>query len=316
MVADPPVVTAAGPVLRAEGLTVTRGRRVLLEGVELELRRGEVLAVLGPNGVGKSTLLAVLGGLREPAGGRVVRTGRVAAALQAPALARRSVQANVEAALAWWGVPRAARPVRARAALERLHAGHLADRAAQALSGGDARRVHLARALALDADALLLDEPFAGLDAPTRAELLTDAASALRDGDRATLLVLHDRAEAWALADRLLVLLDGGVRALGPPAEVLERPPSIAVAEFLGFSGRLDEPGGTVRCLRPAHVVADPEGPLAGIVRRRVPEEDGVLCEVDLDHGRVQLRVPHPGPAEGATVRLRIDGGVRFAREC
>src|SRR6185503_10761614 len=97
------------PVLTTTGLAVARGRRVLVRDVDLELRRGEVVAVLGPNGVGKSTLLAVLAGLLEPGAGSVRRAGRVAAALQAPALARRSARANVEAALAWWGVPRAER---------------------------------------------------------------------------------------------------------------------------------------------------------------------------------------------------------------
>jgi ABC-type nitrate/sulfonate/bicarbonate transport system ATPase subunit len=304
-----------GPrVLSAEALVVGRGSRALLEPLDLELRRGEVVAVLGPNGVGKSTLLATLAGLLPALGGRIERDGRVAAALQAPALARRSVRANVEAALAWWGVPRAERRARADEALGRLHAERLAERPAGELSGGEARRVHLARALALRADALLLDEPFAGLDAPTRAELLHDAASALRDPARATLLVLHDRAEAWALADRLLILLDGRLAAQGPPARVLERPPSVAVAAFLGFSGRIAEPGGAVRCLRPAQVALDPGGELAGVVRRRVPEEDAVLCEVDVEGGRVRVRAPHPGPAEGTAVRLRAEPGVRFAR--
>ena len=303
---------AAGPVLTAEGLVVARAGRVLVEGFDLELARGELVAVLGPNGVGKSSLLATLAGLLPPAGGRLRTHGRVAAALQAPALARRSVRANVEVALGWWGVPRGERPARARAALAALRADDLAGRRADTLSGGEARRVHLARAVALRSDALLLDEPFAGLDPPTRAELLRDAAATLRDPERATLVVLHDRAEAWALADRLLVLLDGRVAAQGTPRQVLERPPSPAVARFLGFTGTIREPAG-VRCLRPAHVALDAAGTVRGTVAVRIPEEDGVLCEVRLEGGVVQLRAPHPGPAEGEDVRLRIDGGVVFA---
>jgi ABC-type sulfate/molybdate transport systems ATPase subunit len=301
-------------VLTARGLRVAREGRTLLDGVDLTLRRGEVVAILGPNGVGKSTLLSVLAGLLPAAGGTVTVAGRVAAALQAPAMARRSVAANVEAALGWWGVPRPERAARAADALTRMRAGGLAARRADTLSGGEARRVHLARALALGADALLLDEPFAGLDAPTRAELLRDVGAALRDPERGTLVVLHDRAEAWALADRLLVLLDGGVAAEGPPRTVLERPPSLPVAEFLGFSGRIAErDGGAVRCFRPAQVALDPDGPLAGTVARRIPEEDGVLCDISVDGGTVQVRAAYPGPEEGAAVRLAIDGGVRFA---
>lgn len=301
----PPVVTAAAVGAERDG-------SVVLRGVDLELHRGEVVAVLGPNGAGKSTLVAVLAGLLAPAAGTVERAGTVAAALQAPALAHRTVQANVETALAWWGVPRAERPARATAALERLRAGHLAPRRAATLSGGEARRVHLARAVALEADALLLDEPFAGLDAPTRAELLHDAASALRHPDRATLLVVHDRAEAWALADRLLVLLDGRVAADGRPADVLERPPTLAVADFLGFTGRVRNGDGTLTALRPANVAVDAAGPHTGTVTRRIPEEDHVLCHVDLADGSVVLRTSYPGPAEGEHVRLRIDGGVPF----
>jgi ABC-type sugar transport system ATPase subunit len=305
---------AAGPVLIADQLAVGRGGHAVVAGIDLELRRGELVAVLGPNGAGKSTLLATLAGLLAPVAGQVSAHGRVAAALQAPALAKRSVRANMEAALAWWGVPRPERAERALAALEQLHAGALADRPAATLSGGEARRVHLARALALRADALLLDEPFAGLDAPTRAELLSDAASILRDDDRATLVVLHDRAEAWALADRLIVLLDGKLAAHGEPRAVLEQPPSRAVARFLGFSGVVRENGG-VRCVRPAQVALDPGGPLRGVVARRIPEEDGVLCEVALDGGTVQVRRPYPGPSQGEAVNVRLDGGVHFADE-
>ncbi|MDO8186081.1 ATP-binding cassette domain-containing protein [Conexibacter sp. JD483] len=300
--------------LAARELAIARGSRTLAQGVELELRRGEVVALLGPNGAGKSTLLATLAGLLEPAAGRVERGGRVAAALQAPALARRSVRANVEAALAWWGVPRDQRRERALTALRALRVEQLAERPAAALSGGEARRVHLARGLALQPDALLLDEPFAGLDAPTRAELLHDASTLLRAPERATLLVVHDRAEAWALADRVAVLLDGELVS-GPTAELLEQPPTAALAGFLGFSGELREADGASVRLRPGHVVADPAGPLAGRVTHRIPEEDGLLCELELEdeRGLLQLRLPHPGPAAGELVRVRIDGGVRIA---
>jgi ABC-type sulfate/molybdate transport systems ATPase subunit len=300
------------PVLIADGLVVARGKRTLLAGVDLELRRGEVVAVLGPNGVGKSTLLGVLAGLLPAAGGTLTRNGRVAAALQAPALARRTVAANIDLAMGWWGVPREARAQRTREALELVRIADLADRPADTLSGGEATRVHLARALALRSDALLLDEPFAGLDAPTRAELLADASTALRDADRATLVVVHDRAEAWALADRLIVLLDGVIAAQGTPRDVLEHPDSPDVARFLGFTGRVRQDDGSMLHVRPAQVSLDPDGTLRGTVARRVPEEDGVLCEVALDDGHVQIRSPYPGPAVDEPVTLSIDGGVRF----
>ena len=94
------------PLLEARGLAAARGGVPVVQDVDVVLRRGDVLAVLGPNGAGKSTLLAALAGLIPAAAGTIARRGRVAAALQAPALARRSARANVEAALGWWGVPR------------------------------------------------------------------------------------------------------------------------------------------------------------------------------------------------------------------
>jgi ABC-type nitrate/sulfonate/bicarbonate transport system ATPase subunit len=306
-------VTAAGPVLRARGVGVARAGVEVVRGVELDVHAGEVVALIGPNGAGKSTLLHALAGLLALTRGEVERRGHVASALQAPALARRSARANVEAALQWWGVPRADRRDRALAALSAIGARHLADRPAAALSGGEARRVHLARGLALEADALLLDEPFAGLDPPTRAELLYDAASALRDPRRATLVVVHDRAEAWALADRVLVMLDGRIAADGPPGAVFVEPPTPEVAVFVGFAGRLEEPG-AVRLLRPQDVALDEDGPLRARVTRLVPVEDGVRVELALDHGRLVATAPAPGPEPDAEVGVRLLGGVRFPR--
>jgi ABC-type nitrate/sulfonate/bicarbonate transport system ATPase subunit len=303
---------AGAVALSTRGLVVRRGEREIVRGVDFELARGEIVALLGPNGAGKSTLVAALAGLVEPAGGSVHRDGRVAAALQAPALARRSALANVEAALAWWGVPRDAHRERAAAALEQVGLGHLAAQPAATLSGGEARRVHIARLLALDADVLLLDEPFAGLDAPTRADLLYDAASVLRRRDRSVLVVLHDRAEAWALADRILVLLDGRIAADGRPADVLDHPPSRPVAEFLGFTGQLREAGG-VRLLRPAHVTLTPEGELSARVTRRIPLEDGLRLELETDAGRLVALATLPGPDVGEVVRVHVHGGVHFA---
>ena len=206
-----------GLLLAADRVTAQRGGRDVVRDVSLELRAGEVVALLGPNGAGKSTLLDALSGVLEPARGTVERNGRVAVALQAPDLARRSVLTNVTLALAWWGVPRQDREARAATALETMGAGHLRGRSAATLSGGERRRVHLARAMAVRPDILMLDEPFAGLDPEARASLLEDAVSALRSDAQATLVVVHDRAEAWALADRLLVLIDGRLVASGPP---------------------------------------------------------------------------------------------------
>lgn len=299
--------------LVAGGIAVDRGRRRVIDDVDLELRRGEVTVLLGPNGAGKSTLLAALAGQVSLAAGQVETDGRVAAAAQGAAFARRSVRANVELALAWWGVPRAERRERAAAALDALGVAVLAERQARTLSGGEARRVHLARVLAVRPAVLLLDEPFAGLDPTARADVLYDLAAILRDPARATCVVVHDRAEAWALADRVLVLLDGRIVAAGPPEEVLDRPPSPAVARFLGFTGEMRD-GDQIVMARRGQVALDPSGPYQGLIERRIPVEDGVRIEISLPGGRLDCGAGRDAPAVGATVRFRIDGGVRFKR--
>ena len=304
--------SAGRTLLRCRDVSVRRGSREVVSGADLELRAGEIVALLGPNGAGKSTLLGALAGALEPAAGQIERHGRVAIALQAPDLARRSVLANVNAALGWWGVPRPERPPRARGALEAMGAGHLAQRHAMTLSGGERRRVHLARVLAVQPDILMLDEPFAGLDAEVRATLLEDTLSALRSDSRATLVVVHDRTEAWALADRLLILIDGRLVADGTPRELLERPPSPGVARFLGYDGCLRDGGRDTLLTRPPHVILDPAGRREATVTRATATEDGFRLELTLDGGRLYAVAPLPAPRVGDSVRVRIDGGVRF----
>jgi ABC-type sulfate/molybdate transport systems ATPase subunit len=306
-----PAATADVPLLRLTALSVSRGSNEVLHEVNLDLAPGEVLAVLGPNGAGKSTLLETIGKVLKPAAGTIERNGRVATAMQSPEMARRSARANVELALAWWGIPRVERRARATEALTAMRAEHLADRPAAAMSGGERRRVHIARAIAIRPDILLLDEPFAGLDPVNRAALLDDTAVAIRASAGAVMLVVHDRAEAWALADRLVILMDGRIAADGQPRDVLEAPPTPAVARFLGFIGEIRD-GDDIVLTRPTQVHLDAAGAHDATVVRLTPLEDGARAELDTDVGRLSVLVPFPGPAVGDRVRVRIDGGVRY----
>ena len=142
-------------------------------------------------------------------------------------------------------------------------------------------------------------------------DLLFDAATALRAAGRAALVVVHDRAEAWALADRVAILLDGRIAADGPPSLIFERPPSAAVAAFVGFEGSLRECDG-VRMLRASDVVLDASGSLEATVRRSIPMADGARLELDTEHGRLIADAPAPGPGRGERVRLRIREGAWF----
>ena len=214
--------------------------------------------------------------------------------------------------MGWWGVPRAERAERALGALELLHVEHLADRFADRLSGGEARRVHFARALALGSDALLLDEPFAGLDPPTRAELLSDTSAALRDDDRATMVVVHDRAEAWALADRLVVLLDGRVAAQGTPHEVLERRRALTSRGFSASAGGCaSRTARGATCARP-QVSLDATGTLQAASRGASRRRTACCARSRSTRASCRSAAPIPARRPASASPLRVDGGARF----
>jgi tungstate transport system ATP-binding protein len=232
--------------LALRDVRVHRGGRVALDVPELCLAPGESLALMGPNGAGKSTLLEVAGLLRRPDVGELLVGGervtprreralrrRMAVVFQAALLFDVPAIENVAAGLRFRGTPRREAERRALGWLERFGVAHLAGRSGRALSGGEAQRVSLARAFAVEPEILLLDEPFAALDAPTRIALIPDLARELRAGKIAAMIVSHDRSEAFALADRLAVLVDGRIAQIGPPKELVASPVNPTVAALL-----------------------------------------------------------------------------------
>jgi ABC-type sulfate/molybdate transport systems ATPase subunit len=251
-----------GAVVTLRNVRHRRGGHDVLAIDRLDLQAGERLAVLGPNGAGKTTLLRLLAGLDAPTTGRVEIDGdsiaeadvdlrrRIGFATQRPGLLSTTVVRNVELPLRWRGLDLATRRATALAALDRLNVGRLADRKARSLSGGEAQRVSLARALAIEPGLLLLDEPAAGLDAETRRAFFDDLERAL--GARATTVVhvSHRAEEALRLADRVAVLAGGTIRQLGAPASVVRRPADRTVARLVGYENVIAvqiDPSGQVR---------------------------------------------------------------------
>ena len=241
-----------GAVLSLRAVRHRRGGRDVLRIDALDLAAGERLAVLGPNGAGKTSLLRLLAAIDMPTAGTVLVDGvpttpgavalrrRVAYATQRPGLLSTSVRRNVELPLRWRRVARPQRRVAAAAALERLGVAHLADRQARSLSVGEAQRVNLARALALEPALLLLDEPAAALDAESRAAFLADVEEAL--GARATTVVhvSHRPEEALRLADRVAVLVGGSIRQLATPEALMRDPADATVARLVGYENLLE----------------------------------------------------------------------------
>jgi len=238
-------------VLELQDTTVDYDGRTVLNVPHLALHKGEVLTLLGQNGSGKTTLLRLLGLLLRPSRGQVVFCGekvdfndpgqllelrrRMAAVMQEPLLCRMSVWRNVALGLGFRRLPKEDVEERVETWLERLSIAPLRERPASKLSGGEAQRTSLARAMALNPEVLFLDEPFSALDAPTRQSQLQELSALLVESAVSAVFATHDRGEALALGDRVAVLMGGRVAQVGSVEEVFARPERVDVARFLGI---------------------------------------------------------------------------------
>lgn len=319
------------PLLVGEGLVrVYSGRRVVDVGY-IEIRTGEVLALLGPNGAGKSTLMRLLAALEMPDAGRVLFRGKAvrrddpelrraaAGVLQRPYLWRGTVASNVEFALKARRLPARDRGERVRRALEELDIGHLAEAPVDTLSGGEAQRVGVARALALEPELLFLDEPSADLDVAVRRRLLADLERILRHAAPAIVLITHDPGEAFALADRVVVMEDGRVIQEGSPEALFESPATEFVASFTGAELMLNgvvevEEEGTVAVRLDSGQLLAVAGDLRVGQRVRVAyrPEDVIVGPPDSPatsaRNRFRARVARLHPS-GGLVRVRLETG-------
>jgi len=243
-------------VLRAIGAGLDLGSRTVLDGVDLDIRRGEVLALVGPNGAGKSSLLALLSGERAPSRGRVELEGRAVGEYAPVELARRRAVLTQENGLSfpfrvrevlemgrapWLRTPERERDEGAMlSAAARADVGHLLERRFTELSGGERARVSLARVLAQETPVVILDEPTAALDLRHQEDVLR-VARALAAIGGAVVVVLHDLSLAGTVADRVALLAGGRIRAVGEPREVLT---AAAIGEVYGLEVDVLEHGG------------------------------------------------------------------------
>ncbi len=234
------------PHLAVADLTKSFGAKRVLSGVSLEVRAGEMLAILGPSGCGKSTLLRIVAGLLARDGGSVRIAGKdvdgvpardrgVGFVFQDYALfSRMTVRENVAFGLRVRGSDARDRNGKADAMLGLVGLSGEADRPVDRLSGGQRQRVALARALAVSPSLLLLDEPLSALDIKVRERLRREIATVQRKVGITTLVVTHDQQEAMELGDRVAVMNEGRFEQVAPAREVYQDPATEFVARFVG----------------------------------------------------------------------------------
>ncbi|MEV6814974.1 ABC transporter ATP-binding protein [Micromonospora sp. NPDC051296] len=320
--------------IRLAALTRTYGKTTAVDGIDLEVRAGELITLVGPSGSGKSTILRLIAGLDRPDGGQVLVDGTDVAAVpphrRAVAMVFQdyalfphlTVLGNLTFGLRVRRVRRAEADRRACAAAERLGIGDLLERYPDQMSGGQRQRVALARALLRDPSVYLLDEPLASLDAQLRFATRADLLALHRELRTTTIHVTHDQHEAMTLGDRVVVLADGRVRQVGPPQQVYDEPADTFVAGFLGSPPMNLVPGGGVLGgdpaltlgVRPEDLTLDDAGPLTATVEAvEALGSEAILLTRCPDGTRLIVRTgPRPGVAPGDEVRLRADRLHRF----
>ena len=320
--------TLSQPVITARGVTRRYGGKTAVAAADLDLRPGRITCLLGPSGCGKSTLLRLIAGLEPVDDGRIDTDGGVMSGpgIHVPPEQRGvglvfqdyalfphlSVLANVAFGLKH--LPRKERKARALALLEKVKLAARAEAWPHMLSGGEQQRVALARALAREPAAVLLDEPFSGLDSHLKSEVRETLMSALRAADAAVLVVTHDAEEALLMADDLVLMSEGRILQAGDPGDCYLNPASMSAARLLGEANAL-----------PARIASGvAETAFGNLPARGLPDGAGMVM-VRPEGLRLWLE---GAPAEivstafgggfhevtvlaaGQTARLRLHGGV------
>ena len=303
--------------VRVAGLRKSYGDVTAVDGVDLEIGRGEFFTLLGPSGSGKTTTLRVIAGFELPDEGSVELGGKDVSRL--PPYARdvntvfqdyalfphMTVQANVEYGLRVKKVPRAERRRRADEALRLVQLEEYGGRKPAQLSGGQRQRVALARAIVNRPQALLLDEPLGALDLKLRQELQVELKRIQQELGITFVYVTHDQEEALTMSDRLAVFNNGKIEQVGAPAEVYEHPASEFIAGFVGVSNVLERSGRRFT-VRPEKIrmLGDGEEPESGISL-----EEGTIRDVIYVGSVTRYHVELDGGGELTVVSQNLESG-------
>jgi tungstate transport system ATP-binding protein len=320
-------------MIRCEGIGWNAGEKTVLEGITLEIQKGESFGLIGPSGGGKSSLVRILDLLIHPTRGRlwigdeevtggsrdlIALRRRMAMVFQRPAAFRMNVFENVSYGLALRRIPRSARKTRVGDALELVGLGGYEERRASTLSGGELQRVSIARCLVTDPEVLFLDEPTANLDPLSTTVIENVVADLRKDRGITVVMATHNLEQGQRLCDRLAVMAGGRLVQIGTPLEIFYRPMSIEVAQFVGAENlvegvveRMDRGVAFVQAKGATLAVAVHTaitGPVTVAIR---PEEivivKGETCQQDTAnhlHGTVMAV-----DSEGPLVRVAIDCG-------
>ncbi|MET9447581.1 ABC transporter ATP-binding protein [Streptomyces cinerochromogenes] len=320
-------------LLSLDAATVRFGGRAVLDAVGLDVAEHEVVCVLGPSGSGKSTLLRAVAGLQPLSGGRVLLDGRDQAGVPAhrrgvglmfqdhQLFPQRDVGANVAFGLRMHGVAKGERDAEVGQLLELVGLPGAARRAVASLSGGEQQRVALARVLAPRPRLLMLDEPLGQLDRSLRERLVVELRELFGRLGTTVLAVTHDQGEAFALADRVVVMRDGRIAQTGTPLDVWQRPADAFVARFLGFENLVPATVAGTAADSPWGKLPVPDGSAQGertvLVRpagvRLVPADQGLPCTVTARTFKGTHVALHLQPADGP--RLEAACALRDAPE-
>jgi ABC-type Fe3+/spermidine/putrescine transport system ATPase subunit len=286
--------------VQLRGIHKNFGKIQAVKPIDLDIEQGTLVTLLGPSGCGKTTILRIIAGLEHPTGGDILIKGRrindvpihkrnLGMIFQNYALfPHKTIFDNVAFGLKYRNVPKADIADKVRSALEMVRLPGVEKRYPAQLSGGQQQRIALARAIIIEPDVLLMDEPLSALDENLREDMRREIDNLQQMIGVTTIFVTHDQREALSMSDRIVVLQDGLLQQEGPPEEVYNYPVNRAVADFLGTSNFF-----------PATVI----GKENGLYRIRL--DDGTIFLVDhphpwSDNGRVELVIRAQKPSIAA----------------